>query len=527
MNRVLLEILHILFKHKTLVFASFAVIFLSVAVGLLLQPSEYRASGHLMLTGQRAYFRLAPEESRTPPLEPDLRDISTEMENLRGNAFLTKVADALPFSLAEEIGVNGSTENPGYLTRAFSVVSKGVRRVASIPRRLRRALSSALVGENTATDTNGAMAPPPNPSLPFLRAGLEVVPVPNSFLVEVAYTHRDPQRATKVVNTVLDLYPAHQASLYQDPASLAFYDKQTQLLAEEIVEIENKIRTFQAQERIVSLPEQRTILFALIDKVQDRLKGADLDIDQGKGKIAEIERQLAREPEQMMVVSQDTVDPETRQIHEKLVQLEIDKNELLQKYTEQDRRVQDRMREIAALKERLATAATKKVVVSERLGLNAVRQGLLRELTDQKVKLGQIYAKRETLARQLEELQAEVMTLSTKGLDFQHLQEILANKKEQYLLYSKKAEEARIAAALDREQLVNVKVVDPAQVPLIPVATGAALALALATFVGIGTGVGGALALEYLRPTFHSAVDVERHLELPVLALIPDLRENT
>jgi capsular polysaccharide biosynthesis protein len=39
-------------------------------------------------------------------------------------------------------------------------------------------------------------------------------------------------------------------------------------------------------------------------------------------------------------------------------------------------------------------------------------------------------------------------------------------------------------------------------------------------------GVGGVLTLEYVRPTFHSELDVERHLQLPVLALIPDLREE-
>jgi capsular polysaccharide biosynthesis protein len=43
-------------------------------------------------------------------------------------------------------------------------------------------------------------------------------------------------------------------------------------------------------------------------------------------------------------------------------------------------------------------------------------------------------------------------------------------------------------------------------------------------FVGAGAGLGGALALEFLHPTFHSALDVERQLEIPVLALIPDLR---
>jgi capsular polysaccharide biosynthesis protein len=69
-------------------------------------------------------------------------------------------------------------------------------------------------------------------------------------------------------------------------------------------------------------------------------------------------------------------------------------------------------------------------------------------------------------------------------------------------------------------------VVDYAQAPLQPVATGALILILLAAIVGLGTGLGGALALEYVRPTFHSVLDVESRLGLPVLALLPDLREQ-
>jgi capsular polysaccharide biosynthesis protein len=106
------------------------------------------------------------------------------------------------------------------------------------------------------------------------------------------------------------------------------------------------------------------------------------------------------------------------------------------------------------------------------------------------------------------------------------MEESLKNKKELSALYSKKAEEARISGAMDQEDLVNVKVTDRAQVPLAPLASSAALLLTLAAIVGVGASVGGVLTLEYVRPTFHSELDVERHLQLPVLALIPDLREE-
>ncbi|MBI3303112.1 MAG: hypothetical protein HYZ72_13685 [Deltaproteobacteria bacterium] len=350
--------------------------------------------------------------------------------------------------------------------------------------------------------------------------------MPNSSLIEVAYTDTDPQWAAAVVNTVLDAYPTYQVNLYHNPSSLSFYDGQKEMLAREITEAEEKLKTFQTQENLFSLAQQKDQGLDLIQKVKERMQATDADMNQGKGKIAEIERQLTSQPERILT-AQEVIDPETRMLHEKLVALEVEKNALLQKYTEKDRRVEDKMQEIETLRERLAAdAGKKKVVVGERLGLNEVRQYLVRELVEQKVKLGQSQAKGEKLIRQQEELTAELEALNAKGYELQHLEEALKYKKDLYELYSKKAEEARIATAMDREKLVNVKVVDHAPVPATPVATRVSLALLLAVIAGLGTGVGGALALEYVRPTFHSAPDVERHLELPVLALIPDLRQQ-
>jgi uncharacterized protein involved in exopolysaccharide biosynthesis len=151
---------------------------------------------------------------------------------------------------------------------------------------------------------------------------------------------------------------------------------------------------------------------------------------------------------------------------------------------------------------------------------------MLREIAEQRVKLGQLRPKRATLARQVTELNEELNVLNSKSYELAHIREALANKKEVYTLYKKKAEEARISGAMDRDNLVNVKITDRAQTPGGPIPSNSTVLLALAAIVGVSAGIGGALALEYIRPTFHSEIDVERHLQLPVLALIPDFREE-
>lgn len=534
MNHLILEILHVLFKHKWVIVGAFAVIFGAVVLGLSLRPDTYRTPGRIMITGQRSYFRLTAGESRLPPLDPDIRDINTEIETIKSTAFLNKVASSLPFSLineGESSNLNKQEEgDQGVLSRVVEFLRNSAKTTIAFPSTISKAITSIFVSEDESAneaDKDGTVdtALRPNPALSILRSGLSVTAVPNSTLVEVAFTDKDPKRATAIVNAILEAYPLHQASLYQDPIALAFYNKQGEQLGQEITALETELRDFESRENLVALNDQKNQILELLEKIKDRLKGADLDIDQGYGKIAELEKQIPLQPI-TIIQGQDTIDTHTRLLQERLTTLEIEKNELLQKYTEKDRRVQDKDTEMMAISEKLASSPRTKIIEKERVALNPIRQDMLRELSEQRVKLGQLRPKRETLARQVGELNAELNALNSKSYELNRRQEILKNKKDVYAMYSKKAEEARIAGAMDRDNLVNVKVTDRAQIPREPVPSNATVLLALAAIVSLSAGVSGALAIEYARPTFHSEIDVERHLQLQVLALIPDLREE-
>jgi uncharacterized protein involved in exopolysaccharide biosynthesis len=445
--------------------------------------------------------------------------VNTEIEHLKSEDFLEKVAEALPFSLAADT----STEDLGPLQSVVETVNKGVNTLLYFPSKLRTLFSAALSEDDLNEKKAESGKKPHNPSLWPLRLGLEALAVPNTALIEIAFSDRSPQRAATVVNTILDLYPAYRVKMYHDESAISFYDKQKQQLEREIADLEKQVDEFEAKENLSSVADQREQVLELLLKTEDRLKVVNASIDKAKARIDELERQLAKQPA-TSVASQDLEDPEARPLHESLVAKEIEKNELLQKYTEQDRRVRDKEQEIAAIKGRIAIAQGAKVIVGEHVSPNITYQTLYNDLIEQKVNLKQHVAEQDAYAEQVRQLKDDLDHVSIKGNELTRLQELLALKKEQFVLYSKKAEEARIADAMDKEKLTNVKAVDHAPVPSLPTPTKTALLVILAMFVGAGAGLGGALALEFLHPTFHSALDVERQLEIPVLALIPDLR---
>jgi len=72
------------------------------------------------------------------------------------------------------------------------------------------------------------------------------------------------------------------------------------------------------------------------------------------------------------------------------------------------------------------------------------------------------------------------------------------------------------------KKVENVSVVDKAIVPDKPVKPKKVLNLVIAGIVGIMTAVGLVFLLEFLDDTIKSPEDIQNHLGLPVLAIIPD-----
>jgi len=89
-----------------------------------------------------------------------------------------------------------------------------------------------------------------------------------------------------------------------------------------------------------------------------------------------------------------------------------------------------------------------------------------------------------------------------------------------YLLYTRKKEEARIADAMDRTRLLNVSVVQNPALPSIPTRSAfifVLVAVLLATAVSIGV----AFAIDYADQSFRTPSEVMSELRIPVLAAVP------
>jgi len=72
----------------------------------------------------------------------------------------------------------------------------------------------------------------------------------------------------------------------------------------------------------------------------------------------------------------------------------------------------------------------------------------------------------------------------------------------------------------------NIQIIEKVQLPENPVSPNKKMNIAIAFLLGLMVSVGLALLLEFLDNTFKTKDQLERELDIPVIGVIPTLKEN-
>ena len=94
-------------------------------------------------------------------------------------------------------------------------------------------------------------------------------------------------------------------------------------------------------------------------------------------------------------------------------------------------------------------------------------------------------------------------------------------QEEGYRDLLREIQKSRFSEAMNAYPLAHIEFIDKANVPTIPVRPDLFLNTIIGMLVGGILGLGLALLLEYIDPTFKSAEEVERWLDIPVLGSVP------
>ncbi|MEI8357112.1 MAG: hypothetical protein WCH13_01360 [Deltaproteobacteria bacterium] len=474
MNEDFREFLHVIFKRKRFVTLAFLLTSLPIIAMAMLRPKPYRASAKLLLVGNRSYVQLAPQEQKRASQMPDTQVINAEVENLKNWSFLIAAADRLDIDLVSDASSDREERN--------------------------RATARAI------------------------RSGLEVTPYPTAPMIEVAFTDTDRNKAAAVANTVVDTYLEYRPSLFESPEVGRFYGKRAERLKRELRAAERRIDRYQRRSGILALQQQK-------DESVRQIMASDLSLKETIGQIRQTEELIdslsaaqGKQPEKVSSDVEMIDNPVARALEERVGILSVELSELHQKYTDEDRRVRDKMEQIADLRKQIAKQPAR-IVGTERYELNQVRQNLSEEIYRAGANLKALIAKKGSLETTMANLNDSLDAMNRRGVRFQELDSLVQNKRVELQATETRRQEAQLSQDMTANRLDSVRVVDRATPPVKPYNQNTLLATAVALLSGLGLGVAGAFGLEFLYRTYHFATDIERELELPVLGLITDFRE--
>jgi len=140
--------------------------------------------------------------------------------------------------------------------------------------------------------------------------------------------------------------------------------------------------------------------------------------------------------------------------------------------------------------------------------------------------LAALQAKTKRLEEQRGELADQLRCFNDQDLRFRRLEREVELQDANYRQYVANLEQARIDQALEDERISSISIVQPASLEIDPVSPRPLLNLAVGLVLGVFGGVGVAFLTEYLSRCLRTPEDVERDLELKVLASVPKLKRQ-
>lgn len=346
-------------------------------------------------------------------------------------------------------------------------------------------------------------------SPPFKDAGdpaaifvshVEVVPVADTRLAQIAISHSDPKTATLWANKLAEIYVEENiASKIQTTRDIYSWLQERLADAQEAVRrSEERLHEYSEGQNLFTPEDQRTIISGALERLNQAYTEAKTRRIELESSLSQI-RELQNRGESLEAVPQVAKDPLVQSLNMKRAGVDIEIMELKNKYKEGHPEIKKRRTQVAQLQEAI-DAQAKKILQGLDADYNQVRR------REQELRLSVDRQKKTSIEQ------------SRKAVQLELLQDESLSNKSLYEAILQKLKETDVAASLWNN---NVSIVERATVPTAPVRPQPTKNLSLALLMGLVAGCGLVLLRDYLDNTLKQQEDIETHLRADCLAVIP------
>jgi uncharacterized protein involved in exopolysaccharide biosynthesis len=476
------DLLAIGFRHKRMVVLIFGGIFAGAAFAAIFQSPEYRAYTKFLVERERLDPVISPGTNTVPTIRGEVteEELNSEVELLQSADVLRQV-----------------------------VITCGLHQ--------RKSFLAFLTGDRDEP-TRIAKA------VDRLQNALKIEVVRKSNIISVSYAADDPQKSVRVLSALDDAYLKKNVEVHRPPGQFEFFDQETAAYKINLADAEAKLEAFSSEEGGVAPQMARDITLQKLNEFNGSLQQTRAEIASTEQRIRALEKQSDTTPQRLTTEARQTDDYQVLQgLKNTLMNLELKRTELLTKYQPTYALVQEVDKQIADTRSSIANEESRPIR-EETTDRNPTYGWINEELAKARADDSGLQARAAALQAIVSRYQVKARELDEKGIVQQDLLRTMKTDEENYLMYQKKREEARMTNALDQTRILNVAIAEQpiastlrSNSPWILLIAGGLLAI----IASLGT----AFTLDYMDTSFRTPEEVFSELNIPVLGAI-SLEQN-
>jgi uncharacterized protein involved in exopolysaccharide biosynthesis len=482
----LLDYLQLIRRRKWIIIACLFVTVTTVIIGNYAMEPIYQATVQLIVDKEQRKSPVTGEMMEYESYESENLTFQTYFSLIDSFPVLKRVVETLPDRQREEL-------QPNTLKVFKDAVMENIRKIKEFI----RSLLPQEEKQGQPTDDPSLIL---HYQVDAIRSRISVEPVMDTRLVNINVEDTDPLFARDIANGVARSYIEYHRTSRVEVAksSVAWLTGQLQDMKDKIRESERRFYEFKERERIFSIEGKQSIDIQRIVEINrdyGNTKSRRLDVE---AKIHELKKIL--DDNKIERITPTIVENKVLQsLQSELVLAEIELSELDKTYGWKHPKIQQMNSKIQQIKEKFDAELKKTLdnLQSERTVLKGGERSLLSTI------------------RQYER---EALTLNKKEMQYAILEREVETNKELYNLLLTKFKETNI---IEDMNITNIRLVEPAVTPEIPIKPRKMLNLILGIIMGLMTGIAFAFFLEYLDRTIKTPEEVHQYVGLPILAAIP------
>lgn len=405
-----------------------------------------------------------------------------------------------------EVGAGSYANNLEYYRTQYDILTSRSLTMKTVKRLALHRDTSFLANQPSSAPLPGAFterAFTEDDARAALGKRLSVIPKRDSRLVQISFEDADPERAKRVLRTLIEIYIDDNVdgALASSNIAAQWLDEQLQKLKGELSDNELSLYSYKRDNQIlsVSLDDQGNMLRDEMQHLNQALTRVRTELETLQSRVDQLKHV-------------DVTDPLDVPVQELLG------SSVLSAMRADYVRARQRLRELVEggkgdrHPEVLAAGSTVEISRTALLAeVNNIQQALGRDLAAKRQEsegLGKLFGRAKDRAQDLNRL----------GLEYKRLERAKNNTEKVYSLVLERAKESDLTRYM---RFNNIRVIDDAFVSGRPIKPSTSFNVAMGSMLGLVFGLFAAFGRNALDRTFQSTKDLEEQLGLPLLGALP------